>query len=101
MWITLALYLGMAALGIVVSRVVKPGEKTMSFSQKLQTIALMIVIFSMGMKIGADERVVASLPTIGLKAFLLTAAAVGCSALFVYGGRRIMKLDGRGCREDD
>ena len=101
MWITLALYLGMAALGIVVSRVVKPGEKPMSFAQRLQTVALMIVIFSMGMKIGADERVVASLPTIGLKALLLTAAAVGGSVLFVYGGRRIMKLDRRGCREDD
>lgn len=101
MWFTLALYLGLALLGIVVSRWKKPSERFFSITQKLQTAALVIVIFSMGMKIGADDRVVATLPTIGLKALLLTAAAVGGSVLFVYGGRRIMKLDKRGCREDD
>ncbi len=101
MWFTLALYLSMAVLGIVLCRLARPGRKVFSFTQKLQTAALILVIFAMGMKIGADERVVTSLHTIGMKAFLMTFAAVGGSILFVHLGRRLMRIDGRGYRKRD
>lgn len=91
----------MAALGVILCRKAKPGPKVMSFTQRLQTVALIVVIFAMGMKIGADERVVTSLHTIGLKAILLTAAAMGGSILFVCMGRKLMKIDKRGYRKND
>lgn len=97
----LVLYLGMAALGILVVRKLKPGERALSFSQKIQTIALIVVIFSMGMKIGSDEQVISSLHTIGLKSLLMTAGVfTGCIS-FVYLGRRLLKIDKKGYRQDD
>ena len=97
----LVLYLGMAALGILVSWKLKPGEKVLSLSQKTQTIALIVVIFAMGMKIGSDEQVISSLHTIGLKSLLMTAGIfIGC-VFFVHLGRRFLKIDKRGYRQDD
>lgn len=97
----LALYLGMAALGIVAVRLLKPGEKVISTSQKIQTVALVVVIFTMGMKIGSDEQVINSLHTIGIKALLMVIGALAGSILFVYLGRRFLKIDKRGYKMND
>ena len=65
----------------------------MNICRLLLSAALMILIVSLGVKLGADEEVIASLGQIGLSAFLITVAAMAGSVLAVTFLRRfVLKL---------
>ena len=60
---SLLLYLLFAAGGIFIgAKVLKP-DREYKWIGRLQTAALMILIFTMGVNIGADERVLSSVGT--------------------------------------
>lgn len=85
------------ALGIFLAS--RPGMRTrpLAWLGKLQLTALMILIVSLGVKLGADDEVIASLGQIGWTAFLITAAAMAGSVLALWLLRRfILRLDRRG-----
>ena len=88
---SLGLYLGVIALGALVgSRRAVRGKK-LTWLGRLQTVVLILLIFTLGVEIGADEQVVASLGSIGLSALVIT--------LFVLAGllvRKCMGLDRQG-----
>lgn len=64
---------------------------------KLQLAALMILIVSLGVKLGADDEVISSLAEIGWTAFLITAAAMAGSVLALWLLRRfVLHLDRQG-----
>lgn len=64
---------------------------------KLQLAALMILIVSLGVKLGADDEVIASLGQIGWTAFLITVAAMAGSVLALWLLRRfVLRLDRQG-----
>ena len=61
---------------------------------RLQLAALMALILSLGIKLGADEEVIASLGQIGLSAFAITVAAMaGSVAALTLLRRFVLKLD--------
>jgi len=62
------------------------------FLNKILTFFIVLLVFFMGLQMGADEEVTSSLGTIGLQAVLVTALTVGGSILFVAFGRRIFRL---------
>ena len=65
---SLLLYLLFAAGGIFIgAKVLKP-DREYKWIGRLQTAALMILIFTMGVNIGADERVLSSVGTLGVRA---------------------------------
>lgn len=59
-------------------------DKMIRLNSKLQTVWLLLLIFSMGVSIGADKEVISQLPTLGWKAFLFAVFAVVMSILVVY-----------------
>lgn len=64
---------------------------------KLQFAALMILIVSLGVKLGANEEVISSLGQIGLSALLITVLAMAGSLIAVTLLRRfVLKLDRHG-----
>lgn len=64
---------------------------------KLQLAALMILIVSLGVKLGADDEVIDSLGQIGWTAFLITVAAMTGSVLALWLLRRfVLRLDRQG-----
>ena len=64
---------------------------------KLQLAALMILIISLGVKLGADDEVISSLAEIGWTAFLITVAAMAGSVLALWLLRRyVLRLDRQG-----
>lgn len=97
---TLALYLGMAAIGYVVGNKTSKG-KHYTWPGKLQAAAILGLVFFMGTNIGSDERVVGSLGTIGLKALLITMGAIAGSVLFAFLARKLVKLDRKGLDENE
>lgn len=97
---SLALYMLFVAAGIFAgARILSPDRKY-AWIGRIQTAALLLLIFTMGVTIGADRRVLSSVGTLGAQAFVISVAAVAGSVLFVYAGRRLMRLDRRGVRTD-
>lgn len=78
---SLLLYLLFAAGGIFIgAKVLKP-DREYKWIGRLQTAALMILIFTMGINIGADERVLSSVGTLGVRALIVSLCAVAGSVL--------------------
>lgn len=91
---SLAGYTAAVALGAFVGSRPAVRERPLPWLGRLQLASLMVLIISLGVKLGADEEVIASLGQIGLSAFVITAAAMAGSVLALALLRRfVLKLD--------
>ena len=93
----LAGYIAAVALGAWLGS--RPGVRTrpLPWLGKLQLAALMILIVSLGVRLGADDEVIASLGQIGWTAFLITVAAMAGSVLALWLLRHfVLRLDRQG-----
>ena len=98
---SLILYLAMLALCVLVGSKAKAKENSYPLIGKLQFVAIMVLIFTMGILIGADERVIASLKDIGVYSLVITIFAMSGSVLFVFLARKLLKLNKEGMRDHD
>lgn len=90
----LLLYIALVAAGAIVGGRVRWSEKGTFWLSKLQFVSLMILIVTLGVKLGADDQVIASLGQIGLAALLVTLLCTGGSVLAVSLLRRfVLRLD--------
>ncbi len=85
----------MLACYFIASRLRHRAE-SFGFLNKILTFFIVVMVFIMGLQMGADEEVISSLGTIGLQAVIMTAMAVGGSILFVILGRKIFGLSRQG-----
>ena len=95
--VSLAVYLALVAVGFVLGS--RPALRTrpLPWLGRFQTAALLLLIFTLGAELGANEEIVASLGAIGLNAFLITVASMAGSMLAVHPLRRyVLKLDRQG-----
>lgn len=93
---SLGLYLGVIALGALVGSRRAVRGKELTWLGRLQTVVLILLIFTLGVEIGADEQVVASLGSIGLSALVITLFVLAGSVLAVLLIRKCMGLDRQG-----
>lgn len=94
---SLAGYIAMVALGVFAASRPCVRRRELRWVGRLQFFALMALIFSLGVQLGANEEIVSSLGTIGLTAFVLTVLSMAGSLLVCTLLRRfVMKLDRRG-----
>ena len=92
--VSLATYLALVAVGAFLGSRPVLRSRTLPWLGRFQTAALLLLIFTLGAELGANEEIVASLGVIGLNAFLITAAAMAGSLLAVHILRKyILKLD--------
>lgn len=73
------------ALGFILSRIITLPEKAQNFIGKLTGFAILLLLFTMGITIGANPEVMANLASLGLSAFLIAGAAITASVLAVWG----------------
>lgn len=90
MLMQLLLYLGMLLIGVLIGHFEIGHKKFVNALGKLQMITLLLILFVMGMRLGGDEQVVASIGEIGLQAFLLASGSIIFSVGFVFLGRKLM-----------
>ena len=95
--VSLATYLALVAVGAFLGSRPVLRSRPLPWLGRFQTAALLLLIFTLGAELGANEEIVASLGVIGLNAFLITAAAMAGSLLAVHILRKyILKLDKHG-----
>ena len=80
----LAGYIAAVALGAWLGSRPNIRTRPLPWLGRLQLAALMILIVSLGVKLGADDEVIASLAEIGWTAFVITAAAMAGSVLALW-----------------
>lgn len=92
----LALYLGHAVLGYIVGYFVREKKDKLEWRSKVSTIAIIVMVFSMGMRMGANDEVIENLSSIGLYSLLITAIIFTFSLTATSLTRRALGLDSLG-----
>lgn len=93
---SLALYIGVIALGVFVGSRSWMRSRELKWMSGAQTILLVLLIGCLGVGIGANEEVISSLDTIGLSALVITIFALIGSVFGVFLIRKCLKLDRTG-----
>lgn len=92
--INLAIYIALVVVGAVIGSRPALRNRPLPILGKLQFLALMLLIVTLGVKLGAKDEVISSLGQIGLAALLITLLAMAGSLLAVTLLRRfVLKLD--------
>ncbi len=89
----LVLYLGITAVGYVLGAQLRTVKDKLSWTGKVQTLALIVLIVLMGTRMGANEEITANLSTIGISAFFMTVAVLIGSIGAVYITRKLLGID--------
>lgn len=76
----------------------KKGSKVVG---KGLSIALYLLIFTMGSRIGANEEAMSGLASIGIQALVTTVMAIAGSMFIAFLGRKILGLNRKGLRKGD
>ena len=92
----LALYLGHAVLGYIAGYFVREKKDKLEWRGKASTIAIIVMIFPMGMRMGANNEVIENLSSIGLYSLLITAIIFTFSLTATSLTRRVLGLDSLG-----
>ena len=92
----LAMYWGIMLACYLVAGRLRSRAESFGFLNRLLTMFIVMLVFLMGLQMGADEEVISSLGTIGLQAVVMTVLAVGGSIFFVILGRKIFGLTRQG-----
>lgn len=71
-------------VGILLGLRLNLGERGKRINSRVQLVGLLLLLFSMGISIGANEDVVGNLNAIGLQAFSFAAFTTLGSIVFVY-----------------
>ncbi|HHV71770.1 MAG TPA: lysine exporter LysO family protein [Clostridia bacterium] len=64
------------AAGFIISYVCNFSDRFYKYLGKITTFGLIFLLFIMGIQIGVNEKVMANLPTLGLKSFILAGGAI-------------------------
>ena len=90
----LAIYIGLVVVGAFLGSRKALRSRPLVWVGKLQFAALMILIVTLGVNLGANDEVVSSLGQIGLAALVITVLAMAGSLLCLTLLRRfVLKLD--------
>ncbi|MDD3243482.1 MAG: LysO family transporter [Eubacteriales bacterium] len=81
---SMSLLLAVLGAGWALGRWIKlpaKGQKALSLAQ---SICIWVLIFTMGVRLGADEKVLANFATLGWRALVITVLAVAGSVALAY-----------------
>ena len=83
-------------MGYIVGYFVREKKNKLEWRGKVSTIAIIVMVFSMGMRMGANDEVIENLSSIGLYSLLITAIIFTFSLTATSLTRRALGLDSLG-----
>ena len=89
----LLMYLGFALVGYFAGSFLEKKGIVIKGADKIQTACIMLLVFTMGSRIGSDDEIVKSLGTIGLTAFVMTVLILAGSIFAVFITRKFFGFD--------
>lgn len=73
------------AAGMLVGVLLRRKTELLKWNGRLINVAIYFLLFFLGVTIGTDETIVSTLPTLGVKALLITVGGIGGSVLLAWG----------------
>lgn len=92
----LALYWGIMIICYIVASKLRSKADKLGFLAELTNIVIYVLVFIMGLRMGANEEVTSNLGTIGVQSVIITVFVVGGSMGAVFIARKILRLDKQG-----
>lgn len=92
----LAFYWGVMIICYIIASKIRHKKDNFSFLEQLLNIVIYVLVFIMGLRMGANEEVISNLGTIGLQSIIVTIFVVGGSMFAVFLTRRAMGLNRQG-----
>ncbi len=89
----LIIYIIMAAIGYAVGSRLRKHKEKIKWTSKVQTAAIMILVLTMGARMGANDEVISNLSAIGFYAFVTTIIVFVFSVAAVSITARLLKMD--------
>ena len=89
----LILYLGMAAIGYILASRVRQHREKFLWTGKVQTAAIIILVFTMGARMGSNSEVIENLTSIGLYAFIFTVVVMVACVIFITLSRKLVRVN--------
>ena len=87
------MYLSVTFGGYVLGTKVRDQRDKLKWTGKVQIVALIVLVLTMGMRMGSNEEVIANLSTIGISALLMTVVIMASSIFAITAARWCMKID--------
>lgn len=94
----LSIYIGFCILGIILGSMAKKKKINISWSSKIQTVMLIILLFTMGARLGVNKDVVSKLGSIGFNSVILTIFILAGSIIATTLTRKALRIDKKGER---
>lgn len=92
----LILYVVLAIVGYVIASKLRMYKEKITFTGKIQTVTVLLLVLSMGLRMGSNDEVIANLNIIGIYALIFTLVTMIVSIFCVYIARRIMGMNKEG-----
>lgn len=96
----LVLYLGITFVGYIIGSRIRDKKDKLSWTGKVQTVAIIILVLLMGMRMGSNEEITANLSTIGISALLITLVIMGMTVGAIFITRKLLGIDKYGRMQD-
>ena len=90
---TAVLYLSICVAGYLCAIPLRKHKDKLAWFGTAQLVAVLCVVFVMGVRVGSNQQVIRDLGTYGVIALVFTIVVVGCSIIAVHIARRIIGLD--------
>lgn len=97
----LALYIGICLVGCAVGVFLKKKDIKINWTGRVQTAMLILLLFTMGCRLGDNKQVISSLGSIGITSFVLTILIMIGSVGAVFIARKLMGINKEGVRSND
>ena len=88
----LLLYLGITVIGYIIGSRIRSRKDKLSWTGKVQTAAITVLVLLMGMRMGSNAEITQNLSSIGVSALIMTLLTVGFSISAVFLIRKLMKI---------
>lgn len=100
MW-DLVLYLGITFIGYIIGAGVRKKGAELLWTGKVQTVAISVLVFTMGVRIGCNDEVVNKLDSIGLYAVIFTVIVMLFSIFSITAVRKMLGINKYGLRDKE
>lgn len=95
----LVLYLGITLVGYFVGSRLRNFRDKITWTGKVQVVAIIILVLFMGMRMGSNKEVTSNLDSIGLYAFIMTVVLMVFSVAAIFIARKIIGINRFGTME--
>lgn len=89
----LILYLGITVVGYGIGAKLRSLKEKLYWTGKVQTVAMVLLIVFMGMRMGSNQEIINNISTIGVSAFLMTVAVLAGSIGAIFVTRKLLGID--------